>query len=108
MQTMTALLVLAWETRGGETSVAGKLYEYVGSGRAVLVCAPQGFEARTLVEATGTGLGAWSDEEIVESLFRLESFTVDPHGREGLTRRRSAEQLLALFAEACASSGGDH
>ena len=108
MQTMTALLVLAWETRGGETSVAGKLYEYVGSGRAVLVCAPQGSEARTLVEATGTGLGAWSDEEIVESLFRLESFTVDPHGREGLTRRRSAEQLLALFAEACASSGGDH
>jgi len=106
MQTMTALLVLAWETRGGETSVAGKLYEYVGSGRPALVCAPEGFEARTLVGATGTGLGAWGDEQIVEALLRLESFKVDPRGRAGLTRRRSAEQLCALFTEIRASRGG--
>jgi hypothetical protein len=100
MQAMTALLVLAWETRGGETSVAGKLFEYVGSGRPVLVCAPSGFEARTFVESTGTGIGAWGEAETVDALVRLEGYVVAPAGRGGLRRRRSAEQLLALFAAA--------
>ena len=105
MQGMSALLVLAWEIRGGEKSVAGKLYEYVGSGRPVFVCAPEGFEARQLVEATGTGLGAWGDIPIAAALRRLESFVPDPAGREKLSREYSAWQLLVCFREAIASSG---
>jgi hypothetical protein len=100
MQKMTALLVLAWEGRGGETQLPGKLYEYVGSGRPVVVCAPAGFEGRTLVESTRVGLGAWGDDEIVEALSRIESFIPNPAGREGLTRARSAEQVLSLFEAA--------
>jgi hypothetical protein len=94
---MAALLVLAWETRGGETSVAGKLYEYVGSGRPVLVLAPPGFEARRLVESTGTGLGAWSESEIVEALRRSEALVPSAEGRESLSRSRSAARLLDLL-----------
>jgi hypothetical protein len=97
MGRMTALLVLAWETRGGETSVAGKLYEYVGSGRPVLVLAPPGFEARRLVEATSTGLGAWSEPEIVEALRRSEALVPSPEGRESLSRARAAAQLLDVL-----------
>jgi hypothetical protein len=94
---MTGLLVLAWETRGGETSVAGKLYEYVGSGRPVLVLAPSSFEARRLVEDTGTGLGAWEEGEIVEALRRVEGFVPSAEGRDGLSRARAAERLLELL-----------
>jgi hypothetical protein len=97
MQTMGALLVLAWETRGGETTVGGKVYEYIGSGRPILVCAPNGFEARNLVEATRTGIGAWGDHEIAEALERLETFRPDPIGREQLSRRKSAEAFVTLF-----------
>jgi hypothetical protein len=71
MQRTAALLVLAWETRGGETTLAAKLFEYVGSGRPVLVCAPASFEARQLIEATRTGLGAWTENELTEALGRL-------------------------------------
>jgi hypothetical protein len=97
MQGMNALLVLAWETRGGATSVAGKFYEYVGSGRPMLVCAPPTFEARTLAEETGTGLGAWSPDEIASAMVQLETFQVAPGGREQLSRERAADALLALF-----------
>jgi hypothetical protein len=100
MQTMNALLVLAWETRGGEDTVAGKFYEYVGSGRPMLVCAPPNFEARILAEQTGTGLGAWSPDEIASALVRLETFRVDPAGRAALSRERAALALLALFTQA--------
>jgi hypothetical protein len=97
MGRMTALLVLAWETRGGETTVAGKLYEYVGSGRPVLVLAPAGFEARRLIEATGTGVGAWSGSEVVDALRHVEALVPSPEGRESLSRARAAARLLELL-----------
>jgi len=97
MGRMTALLVLAWETRGGETSVAGKLYEYVGSGRPVLVLAPKSFEARRLVEDTRTGLGAWEEAEIAEALRQVEGFVPSAEGRDGLSRARAAQRLLELL-----------
>jgi Glycosyltransferase Family 4 len=97
MSSMTALLVLAWEARSGETAVAGKLYEYVGSGRPVLVLAPTGFEARTLVESTGTGQGAWSEAEIVETLRRAETLVPSPLGRDSLSRSHSAARLLVIL-----------
>ena len=100
MEAMAALLVLAWETRGGETTVAAKLYEYVGSGRPVLVCAPDGFEARTLVERTGTGVGAWTTEELAAALEGLVSYDVNPHGRASLSRAHAARELIALFEAA--------
>ncbi len=103
MQTMTALLVLAWEGRGGETQLPGKMYEYVGSGRPVLVCAPAGYEARTLVESRKVGIGAWGDSAIVDALARLESFSPDVAGRESLSRRQTAEHMLSLLEAAVAS-----
>jgi hypothetical protein len=103
MQVMGALLILAWEGRGGEAQLPGKLYEYVGSGRPVLVCAPAGFESHDLVQSLGLGIGAWGDGPIVDALHRLEGFVPDPRGRETLSRRHTAEQLLSLF-EAAAST----
>jgi hypothetical protein len=100
MQTMAALLVLAWEGRGGETQLPGKMYEYIGSGRPVLVCAPTGYEARTLVESRGVGIGAWGDRAIVDALTRLEGFSPDAAGRESLSRHHSAEQMLSLLESA--------
>ena len=94
---MTALLVIAWEARGGEASIAGKLFEYVGSGRPVLVCAPAGFEARRLVEGTRTGVGAWTTGELVAALKASETFEPDPVGRSSLTREASADQMLGIL-----------
>jgi hypothetical protein len=107
MQQMTALLVLSWETRGGEATLPGKLYEYVGSGRPVMVCAPVGFEARTLVESTGVGIGAWGDDHTVEALTRLEVFVPDAHGRETLSRHHAAEQSLSLFEAVVSRAAGN-
>jgi hypothetical protein len=103
MQRMTALLVLPWETRGGETTVAGKLYEYVGSGRPVLVCAPAGFEARALVESARVGIGAWGDGAILDALLALEDFVPDDQGRISLSRHHGAEQMLCLLEQAIGS-----
>jgi hypothetical protein len=100
MQLMTALLVLAWEQRGGEDTVAGKLFEYAGSGRPTLVCAPKGFEARRLVEAKGIGIGAWQDMELVAALRRLESFVPDTEGRKSLSRHDAALALEFVLARA--------
>jgi hypothetical protein len=99
MQEMAALLVLAWEVRGGDETVAGKLYEYVGSGRPVLVCAPAHFEARRLVEATSTGIGAWGVDEITAALERLDAFSPDPEGRASLSRAHAAGRLLSFVSE---------
>jgi hypothetical protein len=100
MQAMAALLVLAFEARGGERVVQHKLYEYVGSGRPLLVVAPPGFEARRLAEATGTGIGACREAELIAALERLPSFVVDAAGRRQLERRVAAQGLLELF-ESC-------
>ena len=106
MQEMTALLVLAWETRGGESTVAGKLFEYVGSGRPTLVCAPRGFEARELVETTGTGIGGWDEGELVDAFSRLEWVSVDPGGRESLSRGKAARELLELLEQSAHAGPG--
>lgn len=105
MQRMTALLVLGWEVRGGDAPVAGKLYEYVGSGRPVLVCAPPHYEARRLVEESGTGVGAWSATEIAEALRRLEHLRVPEESRRAFSRETSARQLLEVLRRASSSAG---
>jgi hypothetical protein len=84
-------------------AMTGKLYEYVGSGRPVLVNAPSGSEARRLVESTGTGLGAWEEGEIAAGLERLEDFEASPQGRASLARPRFARDLLKVLEGACAA-----
>lgn len=100
MQAMGALLVLAWEARGADATVAGKLYEYAGAGRPILVCAPPHYEARTLAEGCGLGSGAWTAEEIADSLTALEAFTVSQEARLGLSRESTARALAALLTSA--------
>lgn len=102
MQAMEALLVLAWEARGGEATVAGKLYEYVGSGRPILVSAPVHYEARRFVEARGLGRGGWTPAEIAEALTRLEDFTVPEQARMALARESTARDLMELLTSALA------
>lgn len=104
MQRMAALLVLAWETRGGETTLAAKLFEYVGCGRPVLVCAPPEFEARQLVESTGTGLGAWTDAELTDALRRLETMDVATGRTSLLSRAHAAHALIGVLSEAAGRS----
>ncbi|HEV7502251.1 MAG TPA: glycosyltransferase [Vicinamibacteria bacterium] len=97
MPGFAALLVLGMGSPGGEGTVAGKLYEYVGSGRPVLVCAPPTSEARSLTRVTSTGLGGWTSGELSEALAALETFVVDPAGRASLSRAAAATKMLALF-----------
>lgn len=102
MSALTALMVLVLESRAGDQIVPGKLYEYVGIGRPVLVCAPQGYEARRLVEETGTGVGAWTDVEIYQAMERLQRFEIDVNGRKGLSREAAAgaaEEILRMAAD---------
>ncbi len=101
MQSMTALLVLGWEARAADAPVAGKLYEYVGSRRPVLVCAPRHYEARQLIERAGLGLGAWSTSELTESLQALERLSVSESARRALSREATAADLVSLFAAVC-------
>lgn len=105
MRAMTALLVLGCETRCGDSAVGGKFYEYVGSGRPLLLCEPRGFEARSLAEELRLGVGAWGENELVAALERLETFAPDPAGRTCLSRKRSAEDLLTIFRRTLRNSG---
>jgi glycosyltransferase involved in cell wall biosynthesis len=100
MATMGALLVVGWETRGGSTAVGGKFYEYAGSGRPTLALAPADYEVAGLVQTTGTGLSAWTGDELVDALQRLEAYEVDPRGRESLSRAASAAALLEFLESA--------
>jgi Glycosyl transferase 4-like domain len=97
MTSMGALLVLGCEGRRGADVVTGKLYEYVGSGRPVLVCAPAGYEARTLVETTGTGGGAWGPAEIAQRLEQMDGFVASAAGRATLSREVTARQMEGIF-----------
>lgn len=100
MQRMGALLVLGWETDGGDAAVAGKLFEYVGAGRPVLAVAPPHYEVHRLVESSGLGRGAWTPDELVLALQSLESFQVSREGRLALSRRKAAIDLAAVLATA--------
>lgn len=97
MQTMAALLVLGWEVRAGDAPIAGKLYEYVGSGRPVLVCAPAHYEMSRLVAESGTGRSAWSEPEIAAALRALEGFVPDARALGELSRRNVAARFVEIF-----------
>jgi hypothetical protein len=99
MQAMNALLVLAWETPGGEASVGGKVYEYIGAGRPILVCAPPHHENRRLVEDTGTGIGGWSEDELERGLRTLVDFTPRRESRSALSRAACAEACLEILIQ---------
>jgi glycosyltransferase involved in cell wall biosynthesis len=99
MQEMTALLILGWEAHCGKAAVGGKLYEYIGAARPVLVCAPSTYEARKLVEDSGTGVGAWSDEELMAALLRLERWTLRREGRLRFGREAQARLALDVFED---------
>ncbi len=104
MQRMTALLVLGWQVRAGEATVAGKLYEYVGAGRPVLVCAPAHYEARKLIEERHLGVGAWTPDELVGALAVLERHVPAADERARLARAMTAREALSLLEEAVARS----
>jgi hypothetical protein len=106
MGTMTALLMLALESPTGDPSVPGKFYEYVGSGRPVFTCAPSSFEMRRLPESTGTGIGAWTTDEIVHALETIETFEVCPAGRAGFTRAKCAARMVELFQSVSSAAIG--
>ncbi len=97
MQSLAALLVLGWEVRGGDAPIAGKLYEYIGSGRPVLVCAPSHYEMSRLVETSGAGRSAWSSAEIVAALEALESFVPDAKATAALSRKTTAARFIEVF-----------
>jgi hypothetical protein len=99
MQAMHALLVLAWETPGGEASVGGKVYEYIGAGRPILVCAPPHHENRRLVEETGTGIGGWSEDELARGLQDLDDFTPSRESCSRLSRAACADACLEILVQ---------
>ncbi|MDH3251149.1 MAG: glycosyltransferase [Ignavibacteria bacterium] len=42
-----------WMIIGDDLGTPGKLYEYIGAGKAILGCAPEGFLAQSIIEAGG-------------------------------------------------------
>src|SRR5207244_96607 len=83
----------------GDPSVPGKFFEYVGSRRPVLVCAPASFEMRRLAESTKTGIGAWTTPEIVTALKTIENLEIQSADRASFTRARSAARMLEVFEQ---------
>jgi Glycosyl transferase 4-like domain len=97
MEEFTALLVLPFEAKGGDLVVQAKFYEYVASGRPLLVVAPEGYEARRLVEATGRGLAAWGEAGIARAMENLENRPTESAPCEPLLRSTLARRLLEVF-----------
>jgi hypothetical protein len=106
MASHLGLLVLCLESRRSEGIVPAKLYEYVGSGRPTLVVAPAYYEARRLCEELHLGLGAWTPDEIVNAIERLEGYSVPPTARAKLARSATAAEMMA-FLEAAVERPAD-
>ena len=99
MQEMTALLVLALEPDSGDPSVPGKMFDYIGSRRPILVCAPAHFEMRRIVESKTLGLGCWGDAETIQALENIGGFEIDADQRALHTRATSAAAMLKVFSD---------
>ncbi|MEW6756297.1 MAG: hypothetical protein AB1505_35795, partial [Candidatus Latescibacterota bacterium] len=97
MRRSAALLALCFESPRGEDLVPGKIAEYAGAGRPILIVAPPHFEARQLVESAGIGLGGWKTAEIAWALQSTETFQVDEAGRASLSRRAAAAAVGSLL-----------
>lgn len=97
MRTYGGLLALCLEHAQGQDIVPAKTFEYVGSGRPVLVISPAHFELRRLVQSRRVGVGAWETNEIVQALATLAEFQISEAGRRSLSREATAAALANLL-----------
>jgi len=107
LSAMTAadvLVAIMWNDVRGAPDIPGKVFEYIGAGRPILVIGPPGNEAQKLVERTGLGRGAASVTEIVDFLDRLclekqqkGQLRTDPAVAQAFTREQQAKELASFL-----------
>jgi len=94
-----ALLFLDWVNARGEGVLAGKLFEYIGSGRPILSLGRRdAAEAAALLAETRCGVTLTTDEEVAAYLKRLVASAPLPDvaspARERLSREEQARAIL--------------
>lgn len=98
------VLFLAWSSSWLSTTISGKLYEYLATGRPVLAIVPPGCAAAEVVRRSGAGRVADPDrpEEILDALrrcVRVARGEEAPFARdEAYVRSFSREQLTRRLA----------
>jgi hypothetical protein len=111
MRSAPALLLFVWGREGAieRGILAGKTYEYLASGRPVLVLGPAGGETARAVRATGGGIGREIDDRpgIAAAIRDLSAGRApappDPALLRRHTRRAGAVRLARWLADLVAS-----
>lgn len=73
-----------------------KLYEYLGSGRPIVVCGPDAGEAAGLVTGAGAGLAVGRVEDVPAALAQLRAGSFAGSDRSRFDRRQQAGRLAEL------------
>jgi len=102
------LLLLLWNDPREKGSFTGKVFEYFGARRPILVIGPQDNVAARLIQERNAGVVATAPEEIAGALrtwiqLKEKQGTIPPIPKEataGFSRREQAE-VLAAFLERC-------
>ncbi len=114
MQEAALLVVIIPEAPTANGILSGKLMEYLGTGRAILVVGPIDGDAAWIVEHTGTGQTAPNDPESLEPLIeqvfdrflRHQGCPDRDHNRVKQFSRSSQARVLSKFLRRIVDAGG--
>jgi hypothetical protein len=100
MKESDVLVLLMWLDERAKPDLSGKIFEYVGAGRTVLVWGPDGSEAGRLMDSRGLGRAVSNVDDAVTYLEGLctakergEDLVTDPSVVADFTRQHQAERL---------------
>lgn len=94
---------ILWLTLGNDRQSPGKVYEYLGTGKPILACVPDGFIKQTILEA-GAGIAVRPDDvdglaaALIDLFDRFQHGTL-PQAREEIIQRYNRVNLTGELAK---------
>jgi glycosyltransferase involved in cell wall biosynthesis len=114
MASAHCLLLPINRTDSGVGFIPGKLFEYMGSGRPIIVIGPKGGDAEQIVKESQTGVGVGFDDfhnlkTVFAEWYELAKngeLNIDPSGIEAFTRRNLTRRMAELLDRLTGSAEG--
>lgn len=104
MLSSSALLIIIPRHRNNGCIITGKIFEYIASGKPVILVGPPGGDASDIITSSGAGMAFDYDnaEGIREFVLRLINgeFSVSATGKEKYSRKNLSRKLSEILSEA--------
>ncbi len=100
-QEASVLLLLTWDNPKEKGVLTGKLFEYIGSSKPILLIGALKDEASKLITDNGLGVASNSPSEIIQFLKNLskEDFNININSRKRFERTQQVINLQNIFYE---------